>query len=896
MRRPCRGAVLRIAVLLLGVLLAACSKDADVEAESLRLAQFYLQDHQYREAIFSARKALAFNPRNIAAYRVIGRAMLANGQGAEAERIFRAAVELGDSDPQTRLDIARAMLLQGRSGAVLRYVEEIRTESDAQKGERFLLRAEAYLNLGALESARSAVQAALEKGAPRGTVLIALARVNLAEGRPDVATQLLDEAAGLDANDPNLWHWRGQIALLQEKFELAEEAFTRALEHDREPARRSRSVMGMMRAQIAQGKVANALQFAEQLEYQVDRSLPDFMRGLDLFRAGKLEEAESVLESVMERRPGDSTSGMLLGAINFEKGNYSLAESYLSDYVSADSSPLGARKMLAAIHLKQGRPREAFLLLKDTLDVPLDDPALDVLVGLSALGMGNYQLAEHHLTRARDRGKRSKTVLLGLAKTYLFTGQTEQAIALAEDVLAMDADSVLAKPIVVQAYLMLGRGKRALAATRAWVKKAPYDIQLQLLHARVAASLGNIDEAITTLDSALQIRSDTIEVRLLLAELLRTKGDVDQARQHYRQVLKQEPEHAAAAQGLLMTASIDGAEAQVLDTMQAHLHAHPGAIVPRLVLAQFYLARGMAQAAEKQLQDVLALQPDMMQALALQAQVRVAQGRIDDALAIYEHLSAQHPESELALVAKAQLLLEHDRTREALPVARQAVAINPDSIPAHVMLFEAARQAGDDALVREALARIQARWPEQALAERLQADALMREGKPAEALVFYQTAWQKQPSQAIALNLFAARFQAGKQAAALTGLEDWLKAHPRDIRARRLIANAYQRSGKQQQAGRHYQALLKLQPDDVAILNNLAWLYMETGNREALKLARRAWELAGNNPSVMDTYGMVLLKFGKHKQAIEILGKAARLAPGDAEIGKHLAEARSPRE
>ncbi len=883
----------RVLLLLAVAWLAACSEEADVEGESLRRAQFFLEDHQYHEAIFSAKKVLAYNPKNIAAYRVIGRALLANGQGAEAERVLRAAMKLGDGEPQTRVDVVRAMLLQGRAAAALRYSEEIRTEAEAQKAQLRLLRADAYLQLGGIEAARNAVRTALDQGAPRADALITLARINLADARADVALQMLDEVAAMQPEDPRLWHWRGQIALLQGRYEEAEAAFTRALEHDREPARRSRSVMGMMRAQIAQGKVVNALQFAEQLEYQVDRSLPDFMRGLELLRAGKLDEAESVLESVMERHPGDPGGGVLLGAINYRKGNYSLAESYLSDYVSADSSPLAARKMLAAIHLKQGRPREAFLLLKDTLDVELKDPSLDVLVGLAALGMGNYQLAEHHLTRAREHGRRSKTLLLALARISLFSGRPREAAALAEEVLAMDADSALARPLLVQAYLSLGQDGKALASARGWVRKAPYDTDMHLLHARTAAAVGRLDEAGDTLREALKIDSGNVEARLLLADLLRGQGKLEAARAQYQRVLGQQTDSATAAAGLLMSVRSAAEREAVLDVLQTHLQRHPDVSGPRLVLAQYYLARNMPPTAEKYLHEALALQPEMREGLYLLAEVRVAQGRIDDALAIYDQISAREPGSEMALVSKARLLLAKDRAREALPVAREAATLNPDSAAARIVLYQVARAVGDAALAKQTLADIGAKWPRQALAERLQADALMREGKPGEALAFYEAAWKKQPVQVVALNLFAARFRAGRQEAALAGLEEWLAAHPRDARARRLLANALQRSGKVPRAMHHYRLLLEQTPEDVTVLNNLAWLYMEAGDRRALELGKQAYAQAAGNPAVLDTWGMILLRFGRREEAVAILEEAARLAPDDAGIARHLAEARA---
>lgn len=89
-----------------------------------------------------------------------------------------------------------------------------------------------------------------------------------------------------------------------------------------------------------------------------------------------------------------------------------------------------------------------------------------------------------------------------------------------------------------------------------------------------------------------------------------------------------------------------------------------------------------------------------------------------------------------------------------------------------------------------------------------------------------------------------------------------------------------------------YEQALKINPRNVQTLNNLAWLYFQAKEKDAESLASRAYEMAPENPAVLDTYGWILANLGKPKEGVELLEKAVKLAPDAAEIREHLASAR----
>ncbi len=79
-----------------------------------------------------------------------------------------------------------------------------------------------------------------------------------------------------------------------------------------------------------------------------------------------------------------------------------------------------------------------------------------------------------------------------------------------------------------------------------------------------------------------------------------------------------------------------------------------------------------------------------------------------------------------------------------------------------------------------------------------------------------------------------------------------------------------------EEAVKEYESLLKKQPTNTTILNNLAYTLAATNTDlgKALEYAEKAYKALPNNSSVLDTYGYVLLKNGKAEQADEFLQRA----------------------
>jgi tetratricopeptide (TPR) repeat protein len=100
-------------------------------------------------------------------------------------------------------------------------------------------------------------------------------------------------------------------------------------------------------------------------------------------------------------------------------------------------------------------------------------------------------------------------------------------------------------------------------------------------------------------------------------------------------------------------------------------------------------------------------------------------------------------------------------------------------------------------------------------------------------------------------------------------------------------------------AEKNYRAVLAVEPDNVAVLNNLAYLVATRKGSldEALRLAQAARERAGDGGAatgmVEDTLGWVHYLRGSHEVAVSTLRGASEKAPQVAVIRYHLAMAQA---
>ena len=83
----------------------------------------------------------------------------------------------------------------------------------------------------------------------------------------------------------------------------------------------------------------------------------------------------------------------------------------------------------------------------------------------------------------------------------------------------------------------------------------------------------------------------------------------------------------------------------------------------------------------------------------------------------------------------------------------------------------------------------------------------------------------------------------------------------------------------------------EVDPENLTLLNDLAWALAEAKDPKGAEYAQRAYRLAPNNPAITNTYGWALFQRGDTAQGLQLLRRAVDLDPTDANRRLYLAKA-----
>jgi tetratricopeptide (TPR) repeat protein len=275
-------------------------------------------------------------------------------------------------------------------------------------------------------------------------------------------------------------------------------------------------------------------------------------------------------------------------------------------------------------------------------------------------------------------------------------------------------------------------------------------------------------------------------------------------------------------------------------------------------------------------------------------------GRYADAARCYHALLAREPHHADALHLFGVLHHQCGYSARAVELIGRAVALRPAAPAYHANLAEAHRAVGqyEQALdcCRTAL-RLRPHYPEATNSLGLVLHAL---GRPAEAVQQFRAALDMRPEFALARNnLGTSLEELGQTEEALEAFRAAVALDPDLAPARSNLGQLLIDQGQGEEALPHCEAAVRLQPDLAAAHNNLGnayralerWAEAHSAYDEALRLASRERERPETQARVQANRGLAWYLEGKRADAFRCFGRAAELAPDDAETWQYLANA-----
>jgi putative PEP-CTERM system TPR-repeat lipoprotein len=437
-----------------------------------------------------------------------------------------------------------------------------------------------------------------------------------------------------------------------------------------------------------------------------------------------------------------------------------------------------------------------------------------------------------------------------------------------------------------------GKLKQALESAKAMQTRYPDKVDPPKLAAAVYLAAGQWDQGKAELEKALKIQPNEPSATRNLAKVEAIKGNDRRVKELMLPLVKQQPDDAEAARILAAAETRLGDSVGALEVLEQASKGKPDnlSLVAELAQAQLKLGRaGQVVEITRGLTEAQYRQQPVL--LELRGKAQLLTGDIIGAAGSFEKLTRLAPNSAPARFYFANALSSRGDAARARKELEQAIKLDPRYLPARVGEIKMRVQFKEWDQARKALAKLRQDFGDRVEVLSIEGWFALGTGDFATAEQRLAAAFKNKPSSELLLLTTRAQWAQKKQEPALKAMRDWLKDHPNDVPIQLQLAGAYLSMGKEAEAAAGYEQVIKIIPNDVLALNNLAWLNRDKAPKQAMDYAQQAYQLAPKDPLVLDTLGMLTLKNGDTSRAVSLLRDAVARSPNDAQIQVHLATA-----
>jgi putative PEP-CTERM system TPR-repeat lipoprotein len=859
-------------ILAVAAVVAACS--GDDPAKQLEAAKVAIQRDDNQTAIIHLKSALQSNPDNPEARFLLGKALLAAGDGSSAVVEFRKALQLKHPETATFPELARAMYLTKAHQAV---VEQFGTTTLGEPLAHADLKttvALAQAAQGRRTEALAALEAALRSTPDHAPARLLEARLKAAGGDIDGALATVQTLLDRAPSDHQAWHLRGDLLRAGNRdVDTFMQAYRKALElrPDFLPAHSAILAYQLTHSQLDAAK--------EQLA-KLKAALPKHPQGTYFeaalaLRQNELPRAQDLVQQLLRMAPDEPKILLMAGSVALEQKSFLQAETHLSKALNRDPQLDAARRLLGLTYLQFGQPNKALVTLQPLLERPNPGAAEHSLVARAHAQLGELAAAEAAFAKAAALSPGDSRARAALAVSKFLQGDTDTGLADLERLAANPADPTADVPLI-SALVRERNFDGALKAIDTLEKKTSDQPLAPNLRGRVLAQLGRIDEAKTQFERALKIKNDFYPARNALAQIALREGRREDAEKLLQEALSLDPRNTHALLALAGVKSTRGAELKsIVADFERAIQTAPTSPAPRVGLVNFLISRNdfksaldVAQRADSEIPNT----PDVIDALG---RAQAEAGNRNQALTTFGRLVQLVPQSPLPHVRIADVHWKAQDRAAATESLKRALSVAPDNLHAQRTLVDAYVAQGKFDAAVDVAREVQKQRPAEDAGYLFEGGVLASQARWERAIEVYRRGLKGAPGSAVlAARLFEALIAGKQEALATRHAGDWLRANPADVDFRFFLGDFALQSGDLAAAETHYRAVLKQRPDNALAMNNLAWLMTQAKKPGAAELARQADRLLPGKPSIMDTLATALAAEGKPREAVEVMRKA----------------------
>jgi putative PEP-CTERM system TPR-repeat lipoprotein len=889
--KNCFLALLPLVVFSMG---SVCAEDTINSSQYYEKAIVEFRNNETKAAIINLKNAIQQNPQYLAAHILLGQAYLREKEFAIAEYEFTRSKELGADKSLIVLSQAQLYLSETKYNQLLQEIDAEKYGVSLQP-ELHIYRGQAHFQLNQFNDALKEYELAVRLNPQLASALLGKANTLLRLSNVKEAKLAVEKALQLEPKNADAWYMEASIEHAQGNLQQAVKNYDKSLEIN----------PNHLEARLARAGLLTALNKDQLALVDFDYLRKNhpfepraaYLQAVVLERNNRSAEAQQALvdaaDILLQINPifieQNPQMLMLSGMVNYSLHRFDLASGFLKRYIKQFPEQLEAYKLLGNILLTNGEANKVVELLEPVVQYATNDHQFLLLLGTAYSEIGKYEKANATLEKAAAVDILDSSIHTELGMNQLAVGEDKTAIKQLEIAVKNTPDNTKAGINLVVLYIKRHEGAKALPIAKAMVDKFPGNLTLLNLYGTTQVAAKQIKQARATFEKVISLNPDFVTSYLNLSKLDVAEKKYEPAKQRLLELNKKFPTNIAILLELALVDQAMGDSEKSIkwldDALKIDEKSLPvilAAIEAKFKAKKYPEALNIAMAGEKYFNH-------NVQLLTALVNCHLAVGQKDTAKSILKNMAENevgYDAKKLYQVANQQAALAD--YAGAIKSLQKATRSNAAYLPAQVALAELQLNHGQRIYALNIAQALLDEQPNRAIGYRLMGDIDIYDKNFSQAVVHYQTAFDKEKNTDLLMRLYSTLRQTNNEQKATALLEQWVKAHPKDTMPILALADEYLQSKQWVKAQKYYEPLLKNNPNQPLLLNNLAYIYFVTGNSKALEYAEKALKLTPNQASSNDTLGWILVNKNQPERGLEYLRTANALSARDSEIRYHL--------
>ena len=832
----------------------------------------FLEVGKPRPAILQLKKVLRRDPNHPEARLMLGHSYYRIEQFEFAEKELLRALEL--EIPRARIEptLMRSMLARGAPDEVIirAAVDESKFQSfpDPVRAEVAALTGFALIAENKREQAVDFFNRSASLAPDNRDQLLGRAILVGLDGDSDRYRQELRNVAELHPEFSDVWVYLGDLDAFQLKHSDAIKNYSNAIKlRDLAPTRLKRADT-RLRVRDLEGAREDYLDL-KQRRY----GHPGVRLGLARLQyfdgdiGGSYEAAQKILADF----PEYVDASYLAGLASYSQGRLEQAEHYVGDFFDKTPNSVSAALVLSSIALRRGNVDLAEKTVSEALKYRPNDPSLrDAALSIN-FASGDYDTVIAKLEKRIEANPEATASVMDLAMAQSLKGDAAKSLINLEGAFAADPTSPRAARLLVNSLLAQQHSVRALDVATSHRNAVPSSADAHSLVGEVLAALDKNEESRSAFQRAIDIDPTHFSAHYALAQLAAENEDIAESKRHLHEILNGSPSNLEALTTLAIYSEKEGNVQEAIEYLTRAVEGNPRSGHVVLALALALRKAGNSDEALVVLEDAHKRMPDNALVANELAMNYMSAGRANAALEILGKEVAKNPNVATSQVLLARAALPAGDTDTARAAVAKALSLVPNDRFTNFLAGKVALLDNDLEKAKEHLnvAKAAITLPDPDIIG-LEGDIAFGENRFTDAVTLYERAGELQPHNSLwVMRQARSEFEARDGQSAINTLSSWLASHPQDLAVLKNLGEIQTATGETDESIATFERILKLAPDDIVTLNNLAWALRKSHPKRAKEFAERALKANRNHLGILDTYAVVLHYAGDSERALE---------------------------